>query len=215
MGEHREALFTLFTVRETVKRLLKDRDLIYVVNKHFPSTDQDQLTFNVFSDISTRICCKQKGMNVTMALSLIAVKNKSDVLPHTLVVFNNNCTKVDVSFARNLNMRYPNVHILLAIKGPITSFARAALLEQGNEIFSFDELSFYLPAHVPKHRALSIAEVQKLMARYKMVEKRCFPEISKSDAVVKWYNFSVDVVVEITRVTQNGEKYFYYRRVVK
>lgn len=64
---------------------------------------------------------------------------------------------------------------------------------------------------VPPHRVLSEEEAREVMARYNVVDKSAFPEISRFDAVASWICMRPGQICEIRRSSITALETLYYR----
>jgi DNA-directed RNA polymerase I, II, and III subunit RPABC1 len=130
-------------------------------------------------------------------------------------------TKVGVFTIRQYikDMKDNNVsRAIIIVKDAITSFARQVFAEETKliiEHFRENELLVDKLKHVlvPKHELISSEEKKELLKIYGIKDIH-LPKMLSSDAIAKYFGALKGEVFKITRVSETGGEYIYYRIVV-
>jgi DNA-directed RNA polymerase I, II, and III subunit RPABC1 len=109
---------------------------------------------------------------------------------------------------------------IIVVKDSITPFAKQSIQSEIKEpmvieIFTEPELYIDISEHslVPKHELLTKEEKDLVLKKYDIKEKQ-LPKILISDKISKYYGFKKLDLVKITRLSETGGYYVYYRLVV-
>ncbi len=147
--------------------------------------------------------------------------NKIDSSDRIFLFFPPASQKVGVNIIRQYikEMKDNNVtRAILIVKDSITAFAKQAFDKEkeltfeyfNTKEFLFDKLSHVL---VPKHELISQEEKKELLNLYKIKEIN-LPKMLSSDTIARYFGASKGSVFKITRTSETGGEYIYYRIVI-
>jgi DNA-directed RNA polymerase I, II, and III subunit RPABC1 len=150
-----------------------------------------------------------------------------------IVVFFPNDEKIGVKHIREYYNRMIDLQIqkaILVVKESITSFAKNEILSFANpsaslenpdpmpvnmEVFLDTFLMFDITEHelVPKHELLSDEEKEAVLKKYNLKPSQ-LPSIRTQDPISRFYDFKVNSLIKITRLSETGGISINYRIVV-
>ena len=181
---------------------------------HENESVETPMPFREFQHLVTHLKTKKNNNAFVLALSLAFVTHDDPGKLHTIAIFNE--SKIDVGLIRQFSEMFYDVHIVLVTNTSqsVTSFARNEFESNGHEIHNLFHFSFDLEQYIPPHRLLTSTEINSLCEKHLINDRKMLPTILKSDPAVRYYNFPLHGIVEITRTNSNGGQELFYRRVV-
>lgn len=168
----------------------------------------------MMADRGFSCACDLDAMKARVAKGKAAVAS-SAADGRQCILFLDREERIGVKTVRTLQDEHQGAHLVcIAVGGP-TPFTKREMASSDVSFFNARELMHNVTTHslVPKHEALSAAEVADVRAQYNMLDSK-WPKLLTTDPVVRYYNWPVGTIVRIRRTGISENEQIFYRQVV-